>query len=142
MATTETDQSRKIVAAAFDAWRTGQAPITDVFAPDMTWRIEGTSVVAGAYDTTADFVAEVLAPFAARFPVDAPFRPTVIRSVVADGDTVVVVWDGRGTATDGVDYVNSYAWVLRLRDGRVVDGTAFFDSKAFDDLWARVAPRT
>jgi uncharacterized protein len=83
----------------------------------------------------------VLAPVGARFPADAPFRPARIRQVLADGDTVVVLWDGHGVANDGVPYDNSYVWIMRLRDGLVVDGTAFYDSIAFDELWTRVAPR-
>ena len=70
-----------------------------------------------------------------------PFRPTTIRSVHADGDTVIVLWDGRGMANDGQPYQNSYAWFMRLRDGKVVDGTAFYDSISFNDLWTRVEPR-
>jgi hypothetical protein len=62
-----------------------------------------------------------------------------IRSVHADGD--VVVWDGRGVANDGKAYANSYAWIMEMRDGRVVDGTAFYDSLSFNDLWTRVPTR-
>jgi uncharacterized protein len=29
---------------------------------------------------------------------------------------------------------------MRLRDGKVVDGTAFYDSISFNDLWQRVPP--
>jgi uncharacterized protein len=29
---------------------------------------------------------------------------------------------------------------MRLRDGKVVDGTAFYDSISFNDLWTRVRP--
>jgi hypothetical protein len=29
---------------------------------------------------------------------------------------------------------------MRLRDGEVVDGTAFYDSISFNDLWSRVTP--
>ena len=82
----------------------------------------------------------MLAPFGARFATAEPFRPVEIRSVIADGDTVVVVWDGRGIANDGRPYENSYAWIMRLADGRVVDGTAFYDSISFNDLWERVRP--
>jgi ketosteroid isomerase-like protein len=39
-----------------------------------------------------------------------------------------------------VPYVNTYSWFLELRDGRVVDASAFFDSIAFDELWTRVKP--
>jgi uncharacterized protein len=64
----------------------------------------------------------------------------VIRSVYADGDTVIVARDGRGIATDGQPYENSYVWIMRLSDGQVIDGTAFYDSISFNELWARVQP--
>jgi len=60
--------------------------------------------------------------------------------VHADGDTVIVVWDGSGLANDGIPYDNTYAWVMRMRGGQVIDGTAFYDSIAFNDLWQRVTP--
>jgi uncharacterized protein len=63
-----------------------------------------------------------------------------VRSVHADGDAVIVVWDGSGVANDGRPCDNTYAWVVRMRDGQVIDGTAFYDSIAFNDLWARVTP--
>ena len=69
-----------------------------------------------------------------------PFRPAHVRSVLADDDTAVVIWAGHGVANDGRPYDNGYAWIMRLRDGAVVDGTAFYDSIAFDELWSRVAP--
>jgi uncharacterized protein len=70
-----------------------------------------------------------------------PDSALAIRSITADGDTVVVIWDGRGIANDGVPYINSYAWIMRLVDGKIIDGTAFFDGMAFNDLWSRVRPR-
>jgi hypothetical protein len=30
----------------------------------------------------------------------------------SDGDTVIVLWDGHGTATDGQPYEDSYAWFM------------------------------
>ncbi len=60
--------------------------------------------------------------------------------MLADGDTVAVVWDGRGVANDGQPYENSYAWIMRMRDGEVVDGTALYDSISFNALWERVTP--
>jgi ketosteroid isomerase-like protein len=59
----------------------------------------------------------------------------------ADGATVIVVWDGRGIAHDGPPYENSYAWFMEMRDGTVVDATAFFDSIALHELWTRVQPQ-
>lgn len=139
-ATTVAAQNRIIVRGAFDAWQAGRAPITDLFAPQMTWRIEGRSMAAKDYADRQAFIDEVLAPFAARFAGGEPFRPHTIHGVYADGDTVIVHWVGHGVAGDGEPYDNAYLWLMRLRDGLVVDGVAFFDSIAFDELWTRVRP--
>jgi ketosteroid isomerase-like protein len=130
-----------VIRGAFQAWKEGTGSITDVFAPEMVWRIEGRSAVSRQYESTRHFVDEVLMPFAARFSASSdPFRPIEIRSLHADGETVIVLWDGRGTANDGKPYENSYAWFLEMRDGKVIDGTAFFDSISFNELWSRVQP--
>jgi uncharacterized protein len=122
--TDETQANREAVRAAFEAWQAGTAPITDLFAPDMVWRIEGHSVASREYGSRQEFVDAVLAPFAARFADGEPFRPVRIRSIHADADTVIVVWDGRGVANDGRPYENSYAWVNAhaRRQGRRRDG--------------------
>jgi ketosteroid isomerase-like protein len=105
------------------------------------WRIVGHSVASKRYESKQQFVDEVLAPFGARSSASAdPFRPVTIRSVNADGDTVIVLWDPRGIANDRKPYENSYAWLMKMRDGKVVDGTAFYDSISFNELWSRVQP--
>jgi ketosteroid isomerase-like protein len=136
-----TESNRKTIREAFEAWQAGTGAIADVFADDLVWRIEGHSLASREYASRQAFVDEVLAPFAARFAAGEPFRPVRIRSVHADGDAVVVVWDGRGVANDGKPYANSYAWIMEMRDGKVVDGTAFYDSLSFNDLWTRVPAR-
>jgi ketosteroid isomerase-like protein len=136
----EAEANRAAIRQAFRAWQDGIAPIADVFAPDMVWRIEGHSAASREYPDRQAFLDEVLGPFGARFAAGERFRPIRIRSVLADGDTVVVVWDGRGVANDGRPYENSYAWIMRMAGGRVVDGTAFYDSISFNDLWDRVSP--
>ncbi|MEZ3159879.1 nuclear transport factor 2 family protein [Microbacterium sp. BWT-B31] len=132
---------RRVVEDAFEEWANGEGHVSRLFAEDMTWEIAGRSAVSGRYASAADFVAGVLEPFAWRFPADHPFRPVRIRSVLEDAGTVVVVWDGAGTTVAGTPYENTYAWILRMRDGRIVDGLAFFDGSAFDELWFGVPPR-
>jgi hypothetical protein len=132
------EANRAVIRRAFQAWQDGTAPIVDVFAPDMVWRIEGHSAASREYPDRQSFVDEVLTPFGARFATGERFRPVRVRSVLADGDTVVVVWDGHGVANDGRPYDNSYAWIMRMAGGLVVDGTAFYDSISFNDLWERV----
>ncbi|HVE26451.1 MAG TPA: nuclear transport factor 2 family protein [Sporichthya sp.] len=137
----DTETNRKLVTAAFEGWRDRDEHVGGLFADRMTWRIENSSLAAGDYADKADFFARVLTPFGARFAgTTEPFRPVRIHSINADGDTVIVYFDGRGVAKDGVAYENTYAWFLRVEDGLVVHGTAFFDGPTFDDLWTRVQP--
>jgi ketosteroid isomerase-like protein len=135
----DTETNRKLVTAAFEAWRDQDQHIGDLFADRMTWRIENSSLAAGDYTDKADFFARVLTPFGARFAGSSePFQPVTIRSIHADGDTVIVYFDGRGVAKDGSVYENTYAWFLKMEAGQVVHGTAFFDGRHFDDFWNRV----
>lgn len=52
----------------------------------------------------------------------------------------MVFWDGKGTATAGTMYENTYAWILTLSGGKIVEGTAFYDSIAFNELRDSVTP--
>jgi uncharacterized protein len=132
--------NRQTVTDAFAAWSAGSAYVTEIFADDMRWEIVGRSAVSKRYDSTRQFVDEVLHPFAARFRADAPFRPVNIRAVYADDEqrTVAVVWDGEGITMAGTTYRNTYAWFMTFEEGKAVDGTAFFDSITFNELWDTV----
>jgi ketosteroid isomerase-like protein len=83
----------------------------------------------------------VLTPFAEHLDPNRPFRPVNIRGFYVNGDTVIVIWDGSGTTIARTTYENTYAWVMTLRDGKVTDGIAFFDSRSFNELW-KIEPRT
>ncbi len=105
--TSETEANRSAVQTAFEAWQNGTGSITEIFAPEMVWRIEGHSLASKFYESKQQFIDEVLTPFGERFESSDKFRPIRIRSINADGDTVIVLWDGRGMAVDGLPYENS-----------------------------------
>ena len=65
--------------------------------------------------------------------------PTV-RGVYADGDMVIALFDGDGTARDGKPYKNTYSWYMQMRDGKIVNVIAFFDTVEFNDFWTRIKP--
>jgi uncharacterized protein len=134
--------NRDIVTDAFRSWADGTGYVASIFADGMTWEITGRSAVSKTYANAEQFIAEVLRPFGARFSSSDPFRPVSIRAIYDDDDksTVIVVWDGRGTTTAGTTYQNTYAWFMTLSGGKVVDGTAFYDSIAFNELWDGVTP--
>jgi ketosteroid isomerase-like protein len=134
------DQERRNLATVqhgLDAWRDGTGSPYDALADDATWEITGNSLAARTYTSKEDFLSNVIRPFNAR--MSTRLIPTV-RSLYADGDTVVAFFDAEGTARDGIPYRNTYAWILHLRDDKIVKASAFFDSLAFNDLWQRVVP--
>lgn len=130
--------NKAIVRKAFAAWAAGTGGPFELLTPEATWTIVGRSVAARTYPNREAFISEVIAPFNAR--MRERLIPTV-HDVLADGEKVLVFFDARATTHDGTPYTNTYAWLLTMRDGRVVNATAFFDSIAFDELWHRVQPR-
>jgi uncharacterized protein len=129
------------VAQALNAWMDGRGSITDLFAPAIRWTIVGNTLVSGTTVGKGQVIKRILKPFGERFSRSKEkFHPTVIRGLYSDGDVVVAVFDGRGVDNNGKPYINTYAWILTLRDGLVVEATAFFDSLAFNELWRTVRP--
>lgn len=49
---------------------------------------------------------------------------------------VIVLFDAAGAARDH----NIYAWYFQIKVGKVLKATAFFDTREFDEFWARVSP--
>jgi uncharacterized protein len=105
--------NRERTEKAFRDWHDGTGSITDLLADDLKWTIVGRSQASKTYESKDQFIGEVLRPFGARF--SQRFRPEAVRRVHADGETVVVLWDGEGTKLNGKPYDNTYAWFPRRR---------------------------
>jgi ketosteroid isomerase-like protein len=131
-------QNKAAVEAKFEAWEAGTGNPFELLADEASWTIEGNSVASKIYPTKEDFLRDVIRPFNARMSIG--IKPKV-RSITAEQDRVVILFDAAGTARDGKPYVNSYAWFFRMSQGRVVEAHAFFDAIVFNDLWARVNRR-
>jgi ketosteroid isomerase-like protein len=130
-------RNRTLVESSFKAWSDGTGSPYDLLADDATWTIVGRSAAAKTYKGREAFIREVIRPFNARMKV--ALKPA-IRRLYIDGDTVIVFFDAQGVARDGFPYSNTYAWFLDMRAGKIVSATAFFDSIAFNEFWARVTP--
>ena len=130
------ERNRQFIAQAFEKWAAGgRTFFHDVLAPDATWTIKGTSPAAGSYKGRDAFLEQAVAPFAAR--LSSPVRPTV-KGIWADGDHVIVYWDGAATAADGAPYSNSYVWIFRMVNLRASEVTAFLDLVPYDDVIRRI----
>jgi len=131
-----TAANKAVVQASFEHWVAGTGSPFDLLEPTASWTIVGSSPLSRTYDTR-QFLDEVIKPFNAR--MKARLIPTV-RGLYADEDTVVIFFDANATAKDGKAYHNTYTWYFKLQQQRVVNVTAFFDTRDFDEFWNRVAP--
>lgn len=130
-------RNKATVQQSFDQWRNGTGSAFDLLAPDITWTITGTGATAGTYRSRQALLDQVISPTSAR--LSAPIVPTV-RGIWADGDMVIVLWDGEATARDGRAYRNTYTWYFRMKDDQVIEAIAFLDMSKFTELWTRVSP--
>ena len=134
--TPQTEQNRQIIADAFAAWTAGGSTFfQDAISPEVVWTIAGSGPTSGIYRTREDFLKRAVMPFTARLAT--PIRPTV-KTIWAEGDDVIVRWDGTATAVDGKPYNNSYLWILRVEGGRAAEVTAFLDLAPYEDVIRRI----
>lgn len=123
------EQNRAFIQAAFDRWARGEGDVFALLADDATWQIIGADPeIARTYHSREALLAGAARPLAAR--LKTPLKPSV-RKIWADGDDVLVHWDGSAEMVNGTTYRNSYLWILTLRNQRIVAVTAFLDIPAF-----------
>jgi len=109
-----------------------------LLAADARWTIVGNAPVSRTYTSRQEFLDAVINPFNAR--MTRRLVPTV-RGIYAEGDMVIALFDADAVARDGKPYRNTYTWYMQLRDGKIVEVIAFFDTIEFTDLWTRVKPQ-
>jgi ketosteroid isomerase-like protein len=129
--------NKALVRAAFDRWAEGVGSPFDLLADDATWTIVGNAPVSRTYQSRQEFLDQVFGPFNARMSSRlVPTAPTLY----AEGDMVIAFFHSAGVARDGRPYRNTYSWYMRMAGDKIVEGTAFFDTIEFTDLWTRIAP--
>ncbi len=128
-------QNKKVVTEAFDSWASGGTTFfQDVLHEDVVWTVRGSGPSAGEYRGMEDLLERAARPLAERLEV--PLRPTS-SEVWADGEHVIIFWEGEGRLQGGEPYRNTYAWIFEMRDGKAGAVDAFLDLDVFDRALGR-----
>ena len=126
-------ENKKLIQDAFAAWASGNGgAFFALLADDVRWTVIGTSPVSRTYTSKNGFLEGAAKPLNAKLA--GPIQPTV-RNVIAEGDTVVLQWDGKATSKAGKPYNNSYCWVMKIANDKVIEGTAYIDTELVSELW-------
>jgi hypothetical protein len=127
MTTSITERNRSTITAIMEAMSRGETrPFVDAMADDFTWRMTGTTAWSGTYTGKADVQQRLLRSL--RELWGTRYKSTPSR-ILADGDHVVVETRGEVTTKTGKPYNNSYCFVIRMRDDKMVDLTEYFDTE-------------
>jgi hypothetical protein len=135
---TAQNSNKALVQASFDRWRSGTGSPFELLVPETEWTIVGSSPLSKTYPNRQAFLDEVINPFNAR--MSKPLVAT-LRGLYADGDMVVIFFDAAATTRGGQPYRNTYTWYFQMKDGKAVKVVAFFDTREFDEFWARASPK-
>ena len=126
-------QNKRIIQDAFTAWANGDGmAFFNLLADTATWTVMGSCPISGTYIGRQRLVEDALTP--QREKLAGPPTPTVL-NLIAEGDTVVIQWVGKGTTKTGRPYNNSYCYVVQMENGEIIRGTAYLDTELVRSIW-------
>jgi uncharacterized protein len=122
-----TAQNKELMQGIFSELARGNSkPFVDSLADDVRWTLTGTTRWSRTYDGKPSVQGELLGPLFAQF---AERYTSEASRFTAEGDRVVVEARGRVTTKAGLPYNNSYCYVCRLANGKVMEITEYFDTE-------------
>lgn len=120
------EDNKKVVEALYAAGNRGDLEACfGMLAEDVSWTVMGSTRFSGTYAGKQALMEELLGPLFGR--LNGGIRMEV-RNLIAEGDQVVAVADGRAETLEGVPYENRYCQVFTIRDGRIVAVEEFLDT--------------
>ena len=126
MTASESTGNKQLLRAAFDGLaRADATAFLDLMADDFCWVVEGQSKWSLRFDGKKAVQRDLIAPLLANFAT--PYR-NFLEEVIAEGDRVVVRCRGEVKTVSGKDYNNSYCFVIRMKDGKMVELREYMDT--------------
>jgi uncharacterized protein len=126
-------ENKKLIQDAFTAWANGDGmAFFNLLTDNATWTVMGSCPISGTYVGRQRLVEDALTP--QREKLAGPPTPTVI-NIIAEGDTIVIQWTGKGTTKTGQPYHNSYCYVVQMENGKITRGTAYLDTELVRSIW-------
>ncbi len=118
--------NKETVQRWFDCIAQDDAPgAFALFADDIVYDLKGTTPVSGRYQGLKAIVEQFFTPW--RKQIDGNLVVTV-NELIGEGERVVALGRGKAMTIHGLAYDNDYAFVFRVRDGRIVEVLEFLDT--------------
>lgn len=122
-----TQEDKRLIRSFYEAGNRGDLDAClALMAEEVTWTNIGTTKYSGTFEGKPALVEGLLGPVFGQFEGGLT---STIDNVVAEGDWVVVQSRGEARTKAGRPYNNTYCHVFRLRGGKIVSVTEYFDTQ-------------
>lgn len=124
---TAKNANEQLVLDFFEALSSGELDrLRPFLTADSVWKPMVTDIPGAGEHKGNAIIDEFLAPVRGMFK---PGDPKVhVTALISDGDTVAVESTSSGGLEDGRTYNNSYCWVFRVKDGKILRLHEYMDS--------------
>jgi ketosteroid isomerase-like protein len=120
--------NKEIIAAIFAETAKGNGrPFVEAMAEDCVWRAPGIHSWGGEYRGREAILRDLLQPLRRRISGGATH--TIPSRIHDAGEFIIVEADGRNTTTEGQAYNNTYCFVIRVREGKMIEIVEYADSE-------------
>lgn len=127
------------VRRAFDQVGRGDpTALVELLAPDVVYRLIGSTAMSGVHRGRAAVLEKVFAPLSAALAAPPRFA---IERLLADGDHVVMQATAHAALRSGAPYDNTYCMVFRFAGGRIAELTEYLDTQLVARAFAVPAER-
>jgi ketosteroid isomerase-like protein len=118
--------TRRLLQDAFDALAKGDgSTFAGLWHDDLSFTIIGTTEWSKTYRGKESVLRDLIRPLFANF---ATKYSNSAQRILVDGDYAVVQCRGRVETKRGADYNNTYCYVIRMEDGKILEITEYMDT--------------
>jgi len=123
-------RNRQAAQAFFDILNRGDVPaLIQAYADDGRCVTMGNTLISGTY--SRDQIAAAAGGIYQVFPQGIRFT---IKAMTAEGERVAVEAESEGAHVSGQTYTNQYHFLMRFRDGKVVEFKEYMDTERVTDI--------
>jgi len=121
------DANKDVVRRFVTALNTGDLPaLRETLADDLVWTWPGDLPFGGEYHGPDGFIGGLLGQI---LPLIEPGSlHAEVETLIAEGENVALVWDGKARNARGEPYQNHYCLIMELADGRIRRCREFTDT--------------
>ncbi len=122
-----TAENKELIQKIFTEMSQGNVkPLLGILGEDICWTVIGTTKLSGTFRGKQDIYNRLLMPLGSQLKSDIKIT---VKSLMADGDQVVVEGYGKALTKEGKAYNNVYCWVLRLAEDKITEMTEYLDTE-------------